>query len=344
MSLMSTLLFHHSQFGTCVKTIRVCYLVFVMFSLPYISHGQTIIRGRVIAKEDSLVIPGVSVSLKGTPLGTQTNSEGMFELAIPDSLQGKIVNLLLSFVGYQNTTLTLNSANYNTHNILSIALSSGSSSLDDVVTIGYGTKKDPGERIPVFPWPPPNYTILYVLNNIYFKNAKTLANADKIITTALEDSGYDNGAYFYIPNGFALVTRIELIRENGTPLDTPSRWNGSIKGYYHLTWSAYLKALIFPNKGYYRIIVFAVTDKGINSSGKKVTKKVAEQWLFDGISALPESIAKKKYDAGYRCSAIIYQFRKQEGMSPELLQPGTITGLDHLSKSGILANLLKRVK
>jgi hypothetical protein len=191
------------------------------------------------------------------------------------------------------------------------------------------------EWIPMFTWPPPEYSASAVLNKSYFSQSKTLFDVDDILTAALSELGYDDRSYFEIPNGFALVTRIEQINEDGTPFALPARWSVTIKAYDSLNWGSYLKTLIFPPSGFFRIIVFAVTNKPFTSSHQKPTKAGAEGWLKVGFTELPASIGDKSFGPSYRCTALIYEFKKIEANEAEQIT-GSLTGIEHLKKSGLI--------
>jgi TonB-linked SusC/RagA family outer membrane protein len=78
-------------------------------------------------------MPGVTVVLKGTSIGTATNADGLFTLDAP---AGKPVVLMVSYVGYASQEVT-----YAGQNDLAITLKVAPQGLSDVVVIGYGTAK-----------------------------------------------------------------------------------------------------------------------------------------------------------------------------------------------------------
>jgi TonB-linked SusC/RagA family outer membrane protein len=78
-------------------------------------------------------MPGVTVVLKGTSIGTATNADGVFTLDAP---AGKPVVLMVSYVGYASQEVA-----YNGQNDLAITLKEMPQGLNDVVVIGYGTAK-----------------------------------------------------------------------------------------------------------------------------------------------------------------------------------------------------------
>lgn len=98
---------------------------------PPIMTIDQLITGTV-ADEKGEPLPGVSVLLKGTQRGTTTNSQGTFQLAVPE--KGAV--LVFSFVGYQTQEITIGS-----QTVLSIRLATDDKALSEVVVIGYGAVK-----------------------------------------------------------------------------------------------------------------------------------------------------------------------------------------------------------
>lgn len=88
--------------------------------------------------EEKNRLPGVTVTLKDTPLGTATDVNGFYRLNIPPDLQGKSLEATYAFVGYQSRTYNINNIPEN------IQLEPDLMALQEVVVVGYGTprKKD----------------------------------------------------------------------------------------------------------------------------------------------------------------------------------------------------------
>ena len=58
-----------------------------------------------------------------------------------------------------------------------------------------------------------------------FANYKTVGEVTDAIVWALESRGYEEHSFFTARNGgVVLVTRIESIARDGTPLNPPDRW------------------------------------------------------------------------------------------------------------------------
>lgn len=92
--------------------------------------AQTV-KGKV-TDEKGASLPGVSVLIKGTQRGTTTNSDGAFQLEVPETSS----ILVFSYVGYESKEITVgNQTN------LSISLAPESKSLGEVVVTALGIKK-----------------------------------------------------------------------------------------------------------------------------------------------------------------------------------------------------------
>jgi TonB-linked SusC/RagA family outer membrane protein len=92
------------------------------------------ISGKVL-DEAGIGLPGVSIVLRGTQVGTTTNGTGDFQLDIPDESIPTAV-LVFSFVGYKSQEIVLS-----TRNDLIINMVLEDKSLQEIVVIGYGQVK-----------------------------------------------------------------------------------------------------------------------------------------------------------------------------------------------------------
>ncbi|GAB3996781.1 TonB-dependent receptor [Spirosoma daeguense] len=95
------------------------------------SDVKALVRG-VVSDEKGNTLPGATVSVKGTQLGTTTDVEGRFSITMPDG--AKV--LVISFIGMKTQEVVVG-----TRTTLNITLQTGDQSLDEVVVIGYGTAK-----------------------------------------------------------------------------------------------------------------------------------------------------------------------------------------------------------
>ncbi|WP_210519447.1 carboxypeptidase-like regulatory domain-containing protein [Hymenobacter terricola] len=92
---------------------------------------QTVV-GRVVDISTNQGLPGVTVLVKGTTLGSSTNAKGDFELAMPNA----VATLAFSSVGFVSQERAVHADEQ-----VFIGLSVDSKQLEEVVVVGYGTQR-----------------------------------------------------------------------------------------------------------------------------------------------------------------------------------------------------------
>jgi TonB-linked SusC/RagA family outer membrane protein len=110
----------------------------INFVLPILLLGWNIgfsqemsISGNVTSLADGAPLPGVSIIVKGTTNGTQSDFDGNFSLEVlPDA------TLVFSYLGFATKEVVVN--NQSTFNV---GLEESAESLEEVVVLGYGTQK-----------------------------------------------------------------------------------------------------------------------------------------------------------------------------------------------------------
>lgn len=107
----------------------VLLLAFFAIGLQVLLAQTKEITGKVTSSDEGGSIPGVSVSAKGTTLGTITDNDGMFRLKV---LQDTKV-LVFSFVGMKTVEKEI------TGPTLEVVMEQDYLGIDEVVAIGYGT-------------------------------------------------------------------------------------------------------------------------------------------------------------------------------------------------------------
>ncbi len=105
-------------------------LISFMISYPDFSSAQTPVSGVVRDSTTSAILPGVSVIVKGTTIGTQTDASGKFSI---NALQGS--TLIFNYLGYKPTQITVGS-----NQPINVLLASSSQGLKEVVVVSYGTQ------------------------------------------------------------------------------------------------------------------------------------------------------------------------------------------------------------
>lgn len=85
-----------------------------------------------VTDPDGEPLPGVAVRLKGTSTGTVTDVDGNYTISVPD----ENAVLIFSFIGFASQEVTVGNAL-----VVNIKLQEETSTLDEVVVVGYGTQK-----------------------------------------------------------------------------------------------------------------------------------------------------------------------------------------------------------
>lgn len=105
-------------------------LLLLTFLFTIASIGQTLnVTGVVKDATTGEVLPGVSISIKGTTLGTETDFDGLYSIKVD-----KGATLVFNYLGYQKKEVVVNESTIN------VSLSESAETLDEIVVIGYGTQ------------------------------------------------------------------------------------------------------------------------------------------------------------------------------------------------------------
>jgi TonB-linked SusC/RagA family outer membrane protein len=111
-----------------LKGVVVLSLLFCASSYAQVKK----ITGKVTDGSDGGPMPGVNVSIKGKPSNVATNADGIYTIQADPATDA----LVFSYIGFKRQTIVL--AGKST---LNVSLASDNSDLDEVIVVGYGTKK-----------------------------------------------------------------------------------------------------------------------------------------------------------------------------------------------------------
>jgi hypothetical protein len=196
--------------------------------------------------------------------------------------------------------------------------------------------------LPSFPWPPPSCNARFELPENSFAGFKTLGDVERKIRMALDAKGYAQRSYFSVPNGFALVTQLEQYNgEDGSVRNDRTRWLDYPKKDNFNGVMDYFKSLVMPQKGYFRLFVFVVTNQPFGGGAQRVSKEQATAWLGQGFNKLPRSLVAASFSADYDVTALVYEFEVPES-NHKPVQKCPSPRFDakaHLQKCGIASGL-----
>jgi len=188
-------------------------------------------------------------------------------------------------------------------------------------------------KMPDFPWPPKASTFTKIPST-YLAEAghpTTLKGVADRLENAFGNAGYKQVGYYSIPNGFALVSRLEQFKPNGLPADENYRWLEEIEPpkFFSLD---YLIALIAGKTGRFRVIVFAVSpDLFVQAEGKKVESNQAGTLAIQGANKLPKEVGDLPFTNEYICTGLVYEFERQGSeKTAQFKENSTLLAEDHL--------------
>src|SRR5690606_19523419 len=98
-----------------------------------VSAQQRVITGTVISEEDGLGLPGATVLVKGTTVGTTSDLDGNYSINVP---AGSDV-LIFSFVGLKTHEETIGN-----RSVVNITLTTDASQLSEVVVTAIGIERE----------------------------------------------------------------------------------------------------------------------------------------------------------------------------------------------------------
>src|SRR4051812_1172555 len=114
-----------------MRRLLLLMLGTLLFTAQLLAQNRTV-SGKV-TDDKGLGIPNASVTVKGTNVGTTTNSDGNFTLSLP----ARASTLVISSVGMASREISITSSN--TYSV-SMTTSSGPD-LTEVVVTGYQTRR-----------------------------------------------------------------------------------------------------------------------------------------------------------------------------------------------------------
>ncbi len=114
------------------KKMKIRFLLILFLSASVNLFSQQIqISGTVLSSEDNLPIVGANVLLEGQNSGTSTDFDGNYTLS---ASTGDV--LVFSYIGFETQKVTIGD-----QKAIQIVLNPNTSTLDEIVVIGYGTQK-----------------------------------------------------------------------------------------------------------------------------------------------------------------------------------------------------------
>jgi TonB-linked SusC/RagA family outer membrane protein len=106
-------------------------LVLLMCTVHLFAQEKTV-TGKVTDEKDGAPLPGVSVTVKGTTVGTVTGADGSYRLSVPSNAK----TLVFSFVNYESIEMSIGNKT-----AINVGLGTNEKNLQEVVVTGYSREK-----------------------------------------------------------------------------------------------------------------------------------------------------------------------------------------------------------
>jgi hypothetical protein len=201
------------------------------------------------------------------------------------------------------------------------------------------------QSLPAFPWPPPTPTEQTTLNAsvvaaLRSRNA-TLFDLGEHFKEALDRSGYSEIGFYDAPGGFAIISRLERIEEDGRP--APGDFRYMPPGDEPFSLQQYLTSLFVAPVGRYRVIVFVVTNQAFAATGRTIGAMEARSLLRRAANRLPDYFRYFPLSREHQITALVYEFeRSANDERLRLLPESRLSARTHLERSGLYAALAGR--
>ncbi|PZX53288.1 SusC/RagA family TonB-linked outer membrane protein [Algoriphagus chordae] len=115
------------------KALLLVVALFTMTLSYEVSAQQRVITGTVISEEDGLGLPGATVLVKGTTVGTTTDLDGNYSITVP---AGSDV-LIYTFVGLKPSEETIGN-----RSVINVTLKTDAAQLSEVVVTAIGVERE----------------------------------------------------------------------------------------------------------------------------------------------------------------------------------------------------------
>jgi TonB-dependent starch-binding outer membrane protein SusC len=137
MNFYSHAIFRHELLDAFIRTTKkpifqkTTFLAWLLIALSFTSQAQDVNVGGKVTDGKGNGLPGVSITVKGTTKGANSDMDGNYTISAPSSS-----TLVFSFIGFASQEIAIGNQSK-----IDVTLSDDIKSLEEVVVVGYGTAK-----------------------------------------------------------------------------------------------------------------------------------------------------------------------------------------------------------
>jgi hypothetical protein len=191
---------------------------------------------------------------------------------------------------------------------------------------------------PPFPeWPPPRPSTAFMLPDDFIAGKQNYGGVGKALVAVLQRAGYQEAAFFSVPGGFAVITKMERIEADGTP--SQMRWTTHDSPFPSGALASF-KLIFSAPEGLYRDFLFVVTDSPFpNDPNRPPDKDQVDSWSPLGFNFLPAEFSATPIQNNTHCVAYVYEFFSRGFKTTATSIDSPISVVEHLQRAG-LASLM----
>ncbi len=284
------------------------FLLAISFLLmSVLAFGQRTITGVVTSAEDGSTLPGVSVVVKGTVLGTTTDRHGAYTITVPDGYN----TLVFSFVGMKTKEVEIGDKS-----VINVELEPGALGLEEVVVTAIGIEREKKAL---------GYSVQEVGGDEIAQSRQSNvvdALQGKVAGVRINKSSGDPGASSFIEiRGSASLTRNNqpLFVVDGVPIDNSGNSGNTVDGVAESNRAIDLNPddieSITVLKGGAATALYGIraangavviTTKSGKNTGGKIDVSFNSSLKVENVSMLPPR--QNKFAQGSRDFADLYRF------------------------------------
>lgn len=281
-----------------MRKITILIALFVFFGFQLVQAQLRVVTGKVTHKDDGSSLPGVTVLLKGTTIGTVTNVDGFYELHVPAS--GKTI--VFQYVGMKPKEVTIG-----TSNTVNVVMEPDVFNIEGVVVTAIGIQRETKAL---------GYSVQEIGNEALTKtNNANIVNSigGKVAGVKVTSStGAAGGASHITIRGEASIggNNQPLFVVDGIPINNDELYTGNsddgsnnlLKGVANSNRAIDLNpddiATISVLKGGAATALYGLraangaiiitTKKGVSTKGKKIHVTFNSSYSIDKVNKLPE--------------------------------------------------------
>jgi hypothetical protein len=224
---------------------------------------------------------------------------------------------------------------------LSVAVTACASYPDGAWLYG-GMTRGVEDGLRQFEWPPPRYTTFHrVPDRVLLRESSKLGRVFELIGIRLSRAGLEGSTFGVGEDGFAVVTSIRCIDEQGrnTRVQGPACLDPNKGLRQGFSFGDYLNALFGASPGHYRMFVVVVTPRPL--APKRDTEswgRAVDSWTY-GHTHLPGAIANRDAPDGTAVLILVYEFERASvsDRSARLVLSSSISAREHIVHSGLFS-------